>query len=115
MRHLNDDLTRTWSALDRDCAAKPRHDIEWDDHRWNGCAASSPSYSAARPKAAGCSDARLIEIGLAFATTVFTSFQAANAFEVRPPHQQMSRRLEERATICRLLRIRRVARRSEHD
>jgi hypothetical protein len=30
-----------WSVLDRDCAAKTRHDIEWDDHRWNGCASSS--------------------------------------------------------------------------
>jgi hypothetical protein len=35
-----------WSALDRDCAANTCRDIEWDDHRWNGCAASSLSYGA---------------------------------------------------------------------
>src|SRR5258705_9386197 len=49
MWHLYCDLTRYWSALDRDCAANTCHDIEWDDRRWNGCASSSPSYSAARP------------------------------------------------------------------
>src|SRR5882672_12395562 len=49
MWHLYDDLTRNWSALDRDCAANTCHDIEWDDRRWNGCASSSLSYSAARP------------------------------------------------------------------
>jgi hypothetical protein len=41
MRHPYRDLARNWSVLDRDCAAKTRHDIEWDDHRWNGCASSS--------------------------------------------------------------------------
>jgi len=41
MWHLYCDLTRYWSVLDRDCAANACHDIEWDDHRWNGCAASS--------------------------------------------------------------------------
>src|SRR5580693_1306747 len=44
MWHLYCDLTRYWSVLDRDCAANACHDIEWDDHRWNGCAASSRSY-----------------------------------------------------------------------
>jgi hypothetical protein len=32
--------------FDRDCAANTCRDIEWDDHRWNGCAASSLSYGA---------------------------------------------------------------------
>src|SRR3981189_35266 len=49
MWHLYDDLTRNWSALDRDCAANTCHDIEWDDRHWNGCASSSPSYGAAHP------------------------------------------------------------------
>lgn len=49
MWHPYCDLTRNWSALDRDCAANTCHDIEWDDHRWNGCASSSQSYSADRP------------------------------------------------------------------
>jgi hypothetical protein len=49
MWHLYCDLARTRSALDRDCAANTCHDIEWDDRRWNGCAASSPSYGAAHP------------------------------------------------------------------
>jgi hypothetical protein len=49
MWHLYGALTRTWSVLDRDCAANTCHDIEWDDRRWNGCASSSQSYSAARP------------------------------------------------------------------
>src|ERR1700733_3239539 len=49
MWHLYCDLTRTRSALDRDCAANTCHDIEWDDHRWKGCASSSPPYGAARP------------------------------------------------------------------
>src|SRR6266850_10412 len=49
MWHLYDDLTRTRSALDRDCAANNCHDIEWDDRRWNGCASSSLSYGAVRP------------------------------------------------------------------
>jgi hypothetical protein len=49
MWHLYDDLTRNWSALDRDCAANTCHDIEWDDRRWNGCASSSLSYGAAHP------------------------------------------------------------------
>src|SRR5712671_2436964 len=47
MWHLYCDLTRTWSALERDCAANTCHDIEWDDRRWNGCASSSLSYGAA--------------------------------------------------------------------
>src|SRR5437879_13912298 len=47
MWHLYCDLTRTWSALDRDCAANTCHYIEWDDRRWNGCASSSLSYGAA--------------------------------------------------------------------
>src|SRR6266700_7162875 len=47
--HPYGDLTRNWSALDRDCAGNTCHDIEWDDRRWNGCASSSPSYGAARP------------------------------------------------------------------
>src|ERR1700686_3230807 len=49
MWHLYDDLTRNWSVLDRDCAASTCQDIEWDDRRWNGCAASSRSRGAARP------------------------------------------------------------------
>src|SRR3984893_13114116 len=44
-------VTRNWSALDRDCAANTCHDIEWDDRRWNGCAASSLLYSTAYPAA----------------------------------------------------------------
>src|ERR1700692_4114902 len=40
-------LTRNWSTLDRDCAANTCHDIEGDDRRWNGCASSLLSYSAA--------------------------------------------------------------------
>src|SRR6478609_6648282 len=40
MEHPCGGLTRNWSALDRDCAANTCHDIEWDDHRWNGCASS---------------------------------------------------------------------------
>src|SRR5882724_4824428 len=54
MWHLYCDLTRTWSALDRECAAKRCHDIEWDDRRWNGCASSSPSYGAAHPLPRTC-------------------------------------------------------------
>src|SRR5882724_9746495 len=46
MWHPYGDLTRNWSALDRDCAANTCHDIEWDDRRWNGCASSSLSYGA---------------------------------------------------------------------
>src|SRR6266481_6053359 len=46
MWHLYCDLTRNWSALDRDCAANTCNDIEWDDRRWNGCASSSLSYGA---------------------------------------------------------------------
>src|SRR5712664_2132616 len=49
MWHPYGDLTRNWSALDRDCAANTCHDIEWDDRRWNSCASSSLSYGAARP------------------------------------------------------------------
>src|SRR6266567_4165860 len=49
MWHLYCDLTRNWSALDRDCAANTCHDIERDDRRWNGCASSSLSHSAAHP------------------------------------------------------------------
>src|ERR1700736_4147190 len=49
MWHPYGDLTRNWSALDRDCAANTCHDIEWDDRRWNGCASSSLSYGAAHP------------------------------------------------------------------
>src|SRR5216684_8983110 len=52
MWHLYDDLTRTWSVLDRDCAANICHDIEWDDRRWNGCASSSLSYGAGSSLAA---------------------------------------------------------------
>jgi hypothetical protein len=49
MWHPYGDLTRNWSALDRDCAANTCHDIEWDDRRWNGCASSSLSCGAAHP------------------------------------------------------------------
>ena len=49
MWHLYCDLTRTRSALDRDCAANTCHDIEWDDRRWNGCASSSLSCIAVVP------------------------------------------------------------------
>src|SRR5258707_12827072 len=49
MWHPYGDLTRNWSALDRDCAANTCHDIEWDDRRWNSCASSSLSYGAAHP------------------------------------------------------------------
>src|ERR1700688_2793142 len=49
MWHPYCDLTRNWSALDRDCAANACHDIEWDDRRWKGCAFSSPSSGAADP------------------------------------------------------------------
>jgi hypothetical protein len=49
MWHPYGDLTRNWSALDRDCAANIGRDIEWDDRRWNGCASSSLSYGAAHP------------------------------------------------------------------
>src|SRR6202035_2463354 len=46
MWHPYGDLTRNWSALDRNCAANNCHDIEWDDRRWNGCASSSLSSGA---------------------------------------------------------------------
>jgi hypothetical protein len=46
MWHPYFDLARTWSALDHDCAANTRHDIEWNDRRWNDCASSPPSYNA---------------------------------------------------------------------
>jgi hypothetical protein len=46
MWHPYGDWTRNWSALDRDCAASTCQDIEWDDRRWNGCAASSLLYDA---------------------------------------------------------------------
>src|SRR5260370_6531211 len=46
MWHPYGDPTRNWSALDRDCAAKTCHDIEWDDRRWNGCAFLALSYGA---------------------------------------------------------------------
>src|SRR6266550_122665 len=49
MWHPYCDLTRNWSAIDRDCAANTCHDIEWDDRRWNGCAYSSLSYGTAHP------------------------------------------------------------------
>jgi hypothetical protein len=49
MWHPYYDLTRNWSAHDRDCAANACHDIEWDDRRWNGCAFSSLSSGAAHP------------------------------------------------------------------
>src|SRR3984957_20981759 len=52
MWHPYGDLTRNWSALDRDCAANTCHNIECDDRRWNGCASSSPSHCAAHPHAA---------------------------------------------------------------
>src|ERR1700686_2447018 len=51
MWHPYGDLTRNWSAPDRDCAADACHDIEWDDRRWNGCAPSSLSYGVAHPLA----------------------------------------------------------------
>ena|SRR5882672_7849453 len=54
MRHLYCDLTRTRSALDRDCAANTCHDIEWDDRHWNGCASSSLKYGAAHPLPRTC-------------------------------------------------------------
>jgi hypothetical protein len=41
MWHLCCNLTRYWSPLDRHCAGNGRHDIGWDDRRWNACAASS--------------------------------------------------------------------------
>src|ERR1700747_1745747 len=41
MWHPYGDLTRNWSALDRDCVANACHDIEWDDRRWNDCAFSA--------------------------------------------------------------------------
>src|SRR5216684_7338082 len=44
MWHPYGDLTRNWSALDRDCAANTCRDIEWDDRRWNGCASPSLTY-----------------------------------------------------------------------
>src|SRR6202790_688612 len=44
MWHPYGDLTRNWSAIDRDYAANTCHDIEWDDRRWNGCASSSLTY-----------------------------------------------------------------------
>src|SRR5258708_3817239 len=47
MWHPYCDPTRTWSVLERDCAANACHDIEWDDRRWNGCACSSLSYGVA--------------------------------------------------------------------
>src|ERR1700730_5093260 len=46
MWHLSRDVTRTRSALDRECVANTCHDIEWDDRGWNGCASSSLSCSA---------------------------------------------------------------------
>src|SRR5229473_8712585 len=49
MWHPYGDLTRNWSALDRDCAANTCHDIEWDDRRWNGCATSLLACGAAQP------------------------------------------------------------------
>src|SRR6266852_3428410 len=49
MWHPYGDLTRNWSALDRDCAANTCRDIEWDDRRWNGCASSLLAYGAAHP------------------------------------------------------------------
>src|SRR3982074_3489129 len=49
MWHPYGDLTRNWSALDRDYAENTCHDIERHDRRWNGCAYSSPSYGAAHP------------------------------------------------------------------
>jgi hypothetical protein len=79
-------------------------------------------------KAAGYSDAQLVEIGLAFATIVFINvFNRINDTEIDFPAvarsvsalsnrkyesittmtTQMSRRLEERATTCRLLRTQR--------
>src|SRR6266851_6567840 len=52
MWHPYGDLTRNWSALDRDCAANTCHDIEWDDRRWNGCASSSLTHCARSVSAA---------------------------------------------------------------
>src|ERR1700730_2670798 len=63
MWHLCCDLTRTRSALDRDCAANTCRDIEWDDRRWNGCASSSPPHSAAHP---GCALAHFARDGYLF-------------------------------------------------
>src|SRR5882672_6018732 len=63
MWHLCCDLTRTRSALARDCAANTCRDIEWDDRRWNGCAPSSLPYSAAHP---GCAPAHFARDGYLF-------------------------------------------------
>src|SRR5258706_14953089 len=49
MWHLYCDLTRYWSALDRDCAANTCHDIECECRRWNVRAFSSLSYGVAHP------------------------------------------------------------------
>src|SRR5712691_11668858 len=54
MWHLYGDLTRNWSALDRDCAENTCHDIEWDDRRWNGCASSSLSSGVTHPLPRTC-------------------------------------------------------------
>jgi hypothetical protein len=56
--HLYGDLTRNWSALDRDCAASTCQDIEWDDHRWNGCATSSLSQDGGFPASAFLREAK---------------------------------------------------------
>src|SRR3984893_10599172 len=63
MWHPYGDLTRYWSALDRDCAVNTCRDIEWDDRRWNGCASSSLPYSAAHP---GCALAHFARDGYLF-------------------------------------------------
>src|SRR5580704_3335904 len=49
MWHPYGDLTRYWSAIDRDCAPNTCHDIEWDDHHWNGCASSCCWTARVRP------------------------------------------------------------------
>jgi hypothetical protein len=56
MRHPYRDVARSWSVHDRDCATNTRHDIEWDDHRWNSRASSSLSYSEDLPLPARSND-----------------------------------------------------------
>src|ERR1700687_538857 len=93
MWHPYGDLTRNWSALDRDCAANTCHDIEWDDRRWNGCASSSLSYG-------GCSLAAHLHIS--HAKDIFwhrsmtfsqTGFATADIRTARAPLDSLPRRL----------------------
>src|SRR3979411_2068168 len=60
MWHPYYDLTRNWSAHDRDCAANACHDIEWDDRRWNGCAFSSVARGCPPPCSACAFSARKV-------------------------------------------------------